>query len=69
MSPRVLYIFAYVRGHLTLRNPICYIFLPLCAISQRLSVPYQFLFREQVELHTVLRTEIMRKGICLDSFQ
>ena len=33
-----------VRGRLTLRNQICCIFLPLCAISQRFSVPYQFLF-------------------------
>ena len=44
-------------------------FLPLCAISQGLSVPYEFLFQEQVKLHVVLRTEIMGKGICLDSFQ
>ena len=35
-----------VRGHSTLRNPICCIFLPLCAISQGFSVPYQFLFQE-----------------------
>ena len=31
-----------VRGCSTLRDPIC-CFLPLCAISQGLSVPYQFL--------------------------
>ena len=30
-----------VRGHSTLRDPIC--FLPLCVISQGHSVPYQFL--------------------------
>ena len=30
-----------VRGRSTLRDPIC--FLPLCAVSQGLSVPYQFL--------------------------
>ena len=30
-----------VRGRSTLRDPIC--FIPLCAISQGLSVPYQFL--------------------------
>ena len=35
-----------VRGHSTLRNPICYIFLPLYVISQRFSVSYQFLFQE-----------------------
>ena len=31
-----------VRGRSTLRDPIC-CFLPLCAVSQGLSVPYQFL--------------------------
>ena len=41
----------------------------MCAISQGFSVPYQFLFWERVELHAVLRTEIMRKGTCLDSSQ
>ena len=56
-----------VRGHL--RNPVCCTFLPLCASSQGFSVPYQFLFEEWVELHAVLRTEIMGKGTCLDSFQ
>ena len=30
-----------VRGRSTLRDPIC-CFLPLCAVSQGLSVPYQF---------------------------
>ena len=44
-----------VRGRL--RNPVCCIFLPLCAISQGFSVPYQFLFWEWVELRAVLRTE------------
>ena len=58
-----------VRGRSTLRNPICCTFLPLCATSQGFSVPYQFLFREWVELHAVLRTELMGKGTCLDSFQ
>ena len=58
-----------VRGRSTLRKPICCTFLPLCAISQGFSVPYQFLFQERVELHAVLRTEIMGKGTCLDSFQ
>ena len=41
----------------------------LCAVSHKFSVPYQVLFREQVKLHAALRTEIMRKSICLDSFQ
>ena len=41
------YLFEYlvsciVRGHSTLRDPLCY-FLLLCAISQGLSIPYQFL--------------------------
>ena len=41
------YLFEYlvsciVRGHPTLRDPLCY-FLLLCAISQGLSIPYQFL--------------------------
>ena len=58
-----------VRGRSTLRNPICCNFLPLCATSQGFSVPYQLLFREWVELHAVLRTEIMGKGTCLDSFR
>ena len=31
-----------VRGRSTLRDPICY-FLILCAVSQGLSIPYQFL--------------------------
>ena len=38
------------------------------AVSHKFSVPYQFLFRVRVELHAALRTEIMRNGICLDSF-
>ena len=41
----------------------------LCAVSPKFSVPYQFLFRERVELHAALRTEIMRNVLCLDSFQ
>ena len=41
----------------------------LFSISQGFSVPYQFLFQEQVELDAVLRTEIMGKGTCLDSSQ
>ena len=50
-----------VRGHSTLRDPICY-FLLLCAISQglySLSVPGK---QERSELHAVLRTEIMRRA-------
>ena len=58
-----------VRGRSTLRNLVCCTFLPSCAISQAFSVPYQFLFQERVELHTALRTEIMGKATCLDSFQ
>ena len=69
MVPSLINKMGFVRGHLTLRNPICCIFLPLCAISQGFSVPYQFLFQEQVELDAVLRTEIMGKGTCLDSSQ
>ena len=41
----------------------------LHAVSHKFSVPYHFLFREQVALHAALRTEIMRNGIFLDSFQ
>ena len=41
------YLFEYlvsciVRGHSTLRDPLCY-FLLLCAVSQGLSIPYQLL--------------------------
>ena len=57
-----------VRGRSALRDPICYSLL-LCAVSQglySLSVPGKL---EWAELHAVLRTEIMRKGTCLDSFQ
>ena len=57
-----------VRGCSALRDPICYSLL-LCAVSQglySLSVPGK---QEWAELHEVLRTEIMRKGTCLDSFQ
>ena len=57
-----------VRGRSALRDPIYY-FLLLCAISEglySLSVPGK---QERAKLHTVLRTEIMRKGTCLDSFQ
>ena len=43
-----------VRGHSALRDPMCY-FLLLCAVSQGLSISYQFL--ERAELHAVLRTE------------
>ena len=56
-----------VRGHSTLRDPIC--FLPLCTISQglcSLSVPGK---QERAELQAALRTEIMGKSICLDSLQ
>ena len=67
------YLFEYlvsciVRGHSTLRDPICYSLL-LCAASQglySLSVPGK---QEPAELRAVLRTEIMRKSTCLDSFQ
>ena len=31
----------------------------LFSISQGFSVPYQFLFHERVELHAVLRTEVI----------
>ena len=65
----VIFNFSECQGVSTLRNPICCTFLPLCAISQGFSVPYQFLFQERVEPHAVLRTEIMGKGTCLDSFQ
>ena len=41
----------------------------LFAISHKSSAPYRFLFQEQAELHAALRTEIMRNGIRLDSFQ
>ena len=41
----------------------------LHAVSHKFSVPYQFLFLERVDLHAALKTEIMRNGICLDSFQ
>ena len=40
----------------------------LCAVSHKFSVPYQFLFWEQVKLHAALGTEIMKNGMCLDSF-
>ena len=40
----------------------CHFSRTLCSLS----VPG---IQEQVELHTVLRTEIMGKGSCLDSFQ
>ena len=54
-----------VRGRSTLRDPIH--FLPLCAVSQGLcffAVPGK---QERAELQTVIRTEIMEKGTCLDS--
>ena len=46
-------------------------FLPLCAIFQGLSVPYQFLeYRNQQScMHAALRTEIVGKSTCLDSIQ
>ena len=56
-----------VRGHSTLRDPICC--LPLCAVSQglcSLSAPGK---QERAELHAVLRTKIMGKSTCLDSLQ
>ena len=40
-SINVSFMSMVVRGHSTLRDPIC--FLPLCAVSQGLSVPYQVL--------------------------
>ena len=46
---------AFVRGRSTLKYPVC-CFLPLCAISQGLSVPYQFLEhrnKEMLYIHTV----------------
>ena len=49
------------REHSTLRDPICY-FLLLWAISQGLSILYQFLENERAELQAVLRTEIMRRA-------
>ena len=63
------YLISYiVRGRSALRDPICYFLL--CAVSQGLTIPYQFLEnRSEHELHAVLRTEIMRRGTCLDSFQ
>ena len=54
-----------VSGLSTLRDPICYS-LRFSRILYSLSVPGK---QEQAELHAVLRTEIMRKGTCLDSFQ
>ena len=44
-----LYAEYIVRGYSTLRDPIC--FLLLCAFSQGLSVPYQFLQNSNAELH------------------
>ena len=58
---------AFVRGRSTLRDPICSYFV--CCFSRTLyflSVPGK---QEQAELHAVLRTEIMRRGTCLNSFQ
>ena len=57
----------HVRGHSTLRDPICSSFV--CCFSRTLyslSVPGK---QEWAELHAVLRIEIMRRGTCLDSFQ
>ena len=62
-----LYAEYIVRGYSTLRDPIC--FLLLCAFSQGLSVPYQFLQNSNAELHWVLRAETMGKSTCLDSLQ
>ena len=56
-----------VRGRSTLTDPIC--FLCVYCFSRTLyslSVPGK---QEWAELHAVLRTEIMREGTCLDSFQ
>ena len=55
------------RGRSTLRDPICSSFV--CCFSSTL---YSLLVpgkQERAELHAVLRTEIMRKGTCLDSLQ
>ena len=57
----------HVRGHSTLRDPICSSFV--CCFSRTLyslSVPGK---HKRAELHAALRTEIMRRGACLDSFQ
>ena len=57
----------HVRGHSTLRDPICSSFV--CCFSRTLyslSVPGK---HERAELRAALRTEIMRRGACLDSFQ
>ena len=35
----------------------------LFSISQGFSVPYQFLFRERVKLHTVLRPEVIGRDM------
>ena len=56
-----------VRGHSTLRDPICSSFAYCFSRTlYSLSVPGK---QEWAVPHAVLRTEIMRGGICLDSFQ